>query len=173
MSALDVSIRSQVLNLMKSLQAEMGLTTLTISHDLAVVKYLSDRIGVMYLGKLVEEGLADDIYERAAHPYTAGLIAAIPEPDPGVERAKPPAGVLGDLPSAIDPPSGCRFRTRCPLAQAVCSEVEPVLSTVDGQHKVACHFPLESSGDPSQVWAELLRSAPDPASGSARPTGSH
>ncbi|MCR1783815.1 ABC transporter ATP-binding protein [Nocardioides carbamazepini] len=141
-SALDVSVRSQVLNLMKDLQADLGLTSLVISHDLAVVKYLADRIGVMYLGKLVEEGAGEDIYQAAAHPYTAGLIAAIPEPVPDVERAKPAAAVTGELPSAIDPPSGCRFRTRCPLADDICAVREPELIDLGAGHKVACHFPL-------------------------------
>ena len=113
-SALDVSIRAQVLNLMKRLQASHGLTYVVISHDLAVVKYMAERIGVMYLGKLVELGSAQDIYERAAHPYTAGLIATIPVPDPATERAKQGAAIKGELPSPVNPPSGCRFRTRCP-----------------------------------------------------------
>ncbi|QTV80734.1 ABC transporter ATP-binding protein [Microbacterium sp. NIBRBAC000506063] len=145
-SALDVSIRSQVLNLMKGFQAEFGLTSLVISHDLAVVKYLADRIGVMYLGKLVEEGRGEDIYRRPAHPYTAGLIAAIPEPDPTLERSKSIRGVVGELPSAVDPPSGCRFRTRCPIAREVCATVEPTLTRLSGSHRVACHFPLVLPG---------------------------
>ncbi len=116
-SALDVSIRSQVLNLMKRLQAEHQMASVVISHDLAVVKYLADRIGVMYLGKIVELGTGDDIYRRAAHPYTEALIKTIPVPDPAVEKAKTDVGIRGELPSPIDPPSGCRFRTRCPLAQ--------------------------------------------------------
>src|SRR5712691_7153175 len=112
-SALDVSIRAQVLNLMKRLQASHGLTYVVISHDLAVVKYMAERIGVMYLGKLVELGSAQDIYERAAHPYTAGLIATIPVPDPAEARAKQGVAIKGELPSPVNPPSGCRFRTRC------------------------------------------------------------
>src|SRR6266567_162639 len=116
-SALDVSIRAQVLNLMKRLQADHDLTFIVISHDLAVVKYMASRIGVMYLGKLVELGSGDDIYQRSAHPYTAGLIATIPVPEPEIARARSGAGIVGELPSPIDPPSGCRFRTRCPLAQ--------------------------------------------------------
>ncbi len=120
-SALDVSIRAQVLNLMKRLQATYGLTYVVISHDLAVVKYMADEIGVMYLGKLVEKGAADDIYERAAHPYTAGLIATIPVPDPTLERAKTGAAIRGELPSPVNPPSGCRFRTRCQFAQERCA----------------------------------------------------
>jgi oligopeptide/dipeptide ABC transporter ATP-binding protein len=142
-SALDVSIRSQVLNLMKRLQDTHGMTYLVISHDLAVVKYLSDRIGVMYLGKLVETGSADDIYERAVHHYTAGLIATIPEPDPDRERSKSAVPIKGELPSAVNPPTGCRFRTRCPAAGDVCAVEEPPLRTFGaGGHLAACHFPL-------------------------------
>jgi oligopeptide/dipeptide ABC transporter ATP-binding protein len=143
-SALDVSIRAQVLNLMKRLQADHGLTYIVISHDLAVVKYMADRIGVMYLGKLVEMGSAEDIYQRAAHPYTAGLIATIPVPDPGVARAKRGEGIKGELPSPVSPPSGCRFRTRCPYAQDKCAEDEPQLRTFGPGHVAACHFPLQS-----------------------------
>ncbi|MBO0788904.1 MAG: ABC transporter ATP-binding protein, partial [Actinobacteria bacterium] len=143
-SALDVSIRAQVLNLMKRLQADHGLTYIVISHDLAVVKYMASRIGVMYLGKLVELGSGEDIYARAAHPYTAGLLAAIPVPEPSVARARTKAGVSGELPSAINPPSGCRFRTRCPLAQDRCAEEEPELRSFGPGHVAACHFPLTS-----------------------------
>jgi len=144
-SALDVSIQAQVLNLMRDLQRELGLTYLFISHDLAVVRYLSTRIGVMYLGKLVEVGPADEVYLTPAHPYTRGLIDSAPTPDPHAERAKVDAGVRGELPSAIHPPSGCRFRTRCPLAQEICAEVEPPLRpfSVNG-HQAACHFPLQT-----------------------------
>jgi oligopeptide/dipeptide ABC transporter ATP-binding protein len=141
-SALDVSIRSQVLNLMKRLQAEHGLTFIVISHDLTVVKYLADRIGVMYLGRLVETGSGDDIYNRPAHPYTAGLLAAVPIPDPHIERAKAEAGVRGELPSPINPPSGCRFRTRCPYAQQKCADERPPLRSFGPGHEAACHFPL-------------------------------
>ncbi|HTW11466.1 MAG TPA: ABC transporter ATP-binding protein, partial [Solirubrobacteraceae bacterium] len=126
-SALDVSIRSQVLNLMKRLQAEHHMASVVISHDLAVVKYLADRIGVMYLGKLVEIGTGDDIYRRPAHPYTQALIKTIPVPDPAAEKAKEDVGIRGELPSPIDPPSGCRFRTRCPRAQERCAQEEPLL----------------------------------------------
>ena len=143
-SALDVSIRAQVLNLMKRLQADHGLTYIVISHDLAVVKYLADRIGVMYLGKLVELGPAGDIYARAAHPYTAGLLAAIPLPEPAAARARSGAGVQGELPSPVTPPSGCRFRTRCPFAQDVCAVQEPPLRPFGPGHLAACHFPLQS-----------------------------
>jgi peptide/nickel transport system ATP-binding protein len=142
-SALDVSIRSQVLNLMKRLQQTHQLTYVVISHDLAVVKYMADRIGVMYLGKLVELGSGDDIYERAAHPYTAGLVETIPVPDPDVERDKAEVGIRGELPSAITPPSGCRFRTRCPRSQQRCAEEEPLLRPFGVGHVAACHFPLQ------------------------------
>jgi peptide/nickel transport system ATP-binding protein len=151
-SALDVSIRSQVLNLMKRLQAEHQMASLVISHDLAVVKYLADRIGVMYLGKLVETGTADDIYKRPAHPYTEALIKTIPVPDPAAERAKTDVGIRGELPSPIEPPSGCRFRTRCPRAQAICAEIEPPLRRFGGIHQAACHFPLaEPEGQPEPI----------------------
>src|SRR5439155_682865 len=126
-SALDVSIRAQVLNLMKRLQTIHGLTYIVISHDLAVVKYMADRIGVMYLGKLVELGSGTDIYERAAHPYTAGLLATIPVPNPTKERAKTGAAIKGELPSPVNPPSGSRFRTRCQFAQEHCAAEEPPL----------------------------------------------
>jgi oligopeptide/dipeptide ABC transporter ATP-binding protein len=141
-SALDVSIRSQVLNLMKRLQAEHQRASVVISHDLAVVKYLADRIAVMYLGKVVELGTGDDIYRRPAHPYTDALIKTIPVPDPAMERAKSDAGISGELPSPIDPPSGCRFRTRCPRAQALCAEEEPLLRKFGPTQQAACHFPL-------------------------------
>jgi peptide/nickel transport system ATP-binding protein len=144
-SALDVSIQAQVLNLMRELQRELGLTYMFISHDLAVVRYLSTKIGVMYLGKLVESGPADEVYLTPAHPYTQGLIDSAPVADPELEHAKVQAGVRGELPSAIHPPSGCRFRTRCPLAQEICAEVEPqpVQFSANG-HQAACHFPLRS-----------------------------
>jgi oligopeptide/dipeptide ABC transporter ATP-binding protein len=141
-SALDVSIRSQVLNLMKRLQAEHNMASIVISHDLAVVKYLSDRIGVMYLGKIVELGTGDDIYQRPAHPYTEALIKTIPVPDPAAESAKQDVAIRGELPSPIDPPSGCRFHTRCPRAQARCAEVEPAMRSFGPGHQAACHFPL-------------------------------
>jgi oligopeptide/dipeptide ABC transporter ATP-binding protein len=156
-SALDVSIRSQVLNLMKRLQDRHGMTYVVISHDLAVVKYLADRIGVMYLGKLVETGSADDIYQRAAHHYTAGLIATIPEPDPDREKAKTVVPVTGELPSAVDPPSGCRFRTRCPAAQDRCAAEEPPMRSFGPGHQAACHFPLRTPvADPVRAGARSV-----------------
>jgi peptide/nickel transport system ATP-binding protein len=142
-SALDVSVRAQVLNLMNRLQASHGLSYVVISHDLAVVRYLADRIGVMYLGRMVEVGSADDIHLRAAHPYTAGLLKAVPVPDPDLERAKRGTGISGELPSPVDPPSGCRFRTRCPLARERCAQEEPALRLFGTGHTAACHFPLQ------------------------------
>ena len=157
-SALDVSIRAQVLNLMKRLQASHGLTYVVISHDLAVVKYMADRIGVMYLGKLVELGSGDDIYERAAHPYTAGLLATIPVPNPTLERAKTGAAIKGELPSPVYPPSGCRFRTRCPLAQERCAAEEPPLRSFGPGHLAACHFPLQTP-DGAAVGTSVMTAA--------------
>jgi len=142
-SALDVSIQAQILNLMLDLQRDLGLTYLFISHDLSVVRYLSETIGVMYLGKLVEVGPADDVYYRPVHPYTRGLIDTVPVANPAVARDREDKGVAGELPSAINPPSGCRFRTRCPRAQEICAQQEPPLRpfTAAG-HLAACHFPL-------------------------------
>ena len=143
-SALDVSIQAQVLNMMRDLQREMGLTYLFISHDLSVVRYLSNHIGVMYLGKLVEIGTADEVYLRPAHPYTKGLIESAPTADPAAERAKTHEGITGELPSALHPPTGCRFRTRCPIAQEICSTVEPELKPYGASnHLAACHFALQ------------------------------
>jgi peptide/nickel transport system ATP-binding protein len=142
-SALDVSIQAQILNLMRDLQREHGLTYLFISHDLSVVRYMASTIGVMYLGKLVEVGPAADVYFRPVHPYTKGLIDTVPVPDPSLERAKEHQGVRGELPSAVAPPSGCRFRTRCPFAQDLCAAEEPPLRPFSAYgHLAACHFPL-------------------------------
>ena len=152
-SALDVSILAQILNLMLDLQRDLGLTYLFISHDLSVVRYLSDTIGVMYLGKMAEIGPSDEVYFRPAHPYTRGLIDTVPVADPAAARASEDRGVAGELPSAISPPSGCRFRTRCPRVQEICAREEPPLRpfSVPGQlapgqpapgHLAACHFPL-------------------------------
>ena len=143
-SALDVSIQAQLLNLMKGLQERHSLSYIVISHDLAVVKYLADRIGVMYLGKLMELAPAQVLYEKAAHPYTQGLIDTIPEPDPEVARSKAHNLIQGELPSAIDPPTGCRFRTRCPFAKEICAAEEPQLRSFGPGHIAACHFPLQA-----------------------------
>ena len=152
-SALDVSIQAQILNLMRSLQERHGLTYIVISHDLAVVRYLADQIGVMYLGKLVEVGPAEGIYDRPAHPYTRGLLDTIPVPDPAVAHGRERAAMRGELPSAVAPPSGCRFRTRCPFAQAVCAEQEPPLRAFGTGHLAACHFPLQTPLEPAPVGA--------------------
>ena len=160
-SALDVSIRSQVLNLMRRLQKTHGLTYLVISHDLAVVKYLADTIGVMYLGKIVETGPSDAIYEHPAHPYTASLIEAIPLPSPESERAKNHRSVKGELPSAINLPTGCRFHTRCARATELCTEQEPELRSFGPQHWAACHFPLQPVG--VEISAASTRSTPSDA----------
>jgi peptide/nickel transport system ATP-binding protein len=146
-SALDVSIQAQILNLMGDLQKRHGLTYVFISHDLSVVRYLSTRIGVMYLGKLVEVGPAADVYERPRHPYTRGLIDTIPVADPWAGKGKDGEGIKGELPSALDPPSGCRFRTRCPIARDVCATEEPAMRAFGTNgHQAACHFPLELAG---------------------------
>ncbi len=159
MSALDVSIQAQVLNMMKELQHDLGLTYLFISHDLGVVRYLSDKIGVMYLGKLVEVGPAEEVYLRPAHPYTRGLLDSAPVADPEAEKKKVTEGVKGELPSAIHPPSGCRFRTRCPRAQAICADVEPPMTPFAGEgHLAACHFPLQNP-----VGAAITSAADQPA----------
>jgi oligopeptide/dipeptide ABC transporter ATP-binding protein len=140
-SALDVSIQSQIINLLLDLQREMGLTLIFIAHDLAVVKHVSDRIAVMYLGKIVEIADADTLYKRPLHPYTQSLIAAILVPDPVLR--KPLHALVGDVPSPINPPSGCRFHTRCPFAQEICKREEPALVIRAGSsqtHGIACHF---------------------------------
>ena len=127
---------------MKALQQAHRLTYIVISHDLAVLRFLSDRIGVMYLGKLVEVGAAKEMYETPVHHYTRGLIDTIPVPDPVVAAARRGQHISGELPSALTPPSGCRFRTRCPAAQEICAQEEPPLQSFGGDHMAACHFPL-------------------------------
>ncbi|KJE77989.1 ABC transporter ATP-binding protein [Ferrimicrobium acidiphilum] len=144
-SALDVSIRSQVLNLMKDLQAEHDLTYIIISHDLSVVRFMADRIAVMYLGKLVEIGTEADIFQRAKHPYTHMLLDVVPEANPEVELAKEHGTVRGEIPSAITPPSGCRFRTRCAYAQDRCAEELPDYTKFGDEHYAACFFPMANA----------------------------
>ena len=138
-SALDVSIQAQVVNLLRSFQEAQGLTYLFIAHDLSMVRYVSDDVGVMYLGQLVEICRADEIYAHPAHPYTRGLLSSVPIPDPVAARLKDTVGLEGDLPSPIAPPSGCRFHTRCPYATPMCSEAAPALREASPGHFVACH----------------------------------
>ncbi|CAM3251849.1 oligopeptide/dipeptide ABC transporter ATP-binding protein [Filibacter tadaridae] len=139
-AALDVSIQAQIVNLLKKLQDEKELTYLFIAHDLSMVKYISDRIAVMYLGKIMEITESETLYEKPLHPYTRALLSAIPIPDPDMERSREQIILTGDVPSPIDLPSGCRFRTRCPNVMGVCSEIEPQFLEVESNHFVSCHL---------------------------------
>jgi oligopeptide/dipeptide ABC transporter ATP-binding protein len=143
-SALDVSIRAQVLNLMQRLQQQFNLTYLFVSHDLSVVRHVADRVAVMYLGKIVELADREELYLAPKHPYTKALLSAVPIPDPTIEKKRQRIILSGDLPSPINIPKGCRFHTRCPMVQSICREVEPVFEAKDGhEHFAACHFSNE------------------------------
>jgi peptide/nickel transport system ATP-binding protein len=148
-SALDVSVQAQILNLLEDMKARYGVTLIFVAHNLAVVKNVSDRVAVMYLGKLCELAPADELYAHPVHHYTAALLASIPMPDPDVRPGAAPDAVAGEPPSPIAPPSGCRFRTRCPRAEQRCADDEPLLRPIGENPYVACHFPLEvSDGQP-------------------------
>jgi oligopeptide/dipeptide ABC transporter ATP-binding protein len=163
-SSLDVSVRAQILNLLSDLRDNLGLTLVFISHDLSVVHHLTDRVAVMYFGRVVESGPANDVLRAGAHPYTRALVAAIPQPVVGSRRTEP--AIRGEQPSAIEPVSGCVFRTRCPMAQAICAEVPPPPLAVAADHWAACHFATEvsvqspaDSGGPAQPPAAPARRA--------------
>ena len=151
-SALDVSVQAQILNLLEDMKVRYGLTLLFIAHDLAVVKNVSDRVVVMYLGKICEVAAPDALYAEPLHPYTEGLLAAIPEPDPGAALGD--RTLAGDLPSPVNPPSGCRFRTRCPRASELCARTEPEIVERRPGHFVACHHPLDERAPEPSVAAE-------------------
>ena len=179
-SALDVSVQAQVINLLEELQDEFGLTFLVVAHDLAVVRHISDRIGVMYLGGLVEESEAGELYEKPLHPYTRALMSAVPVPDPVVEDRREQILLTGDLPSPSNPPTGCRFHTRCPWRQPTrCDEERPQLRVVeiDGVtpgHRVACHWAEQIAAgevEAHAVEAQLVQASSGPDSGSGSPFG--
>ncbi len=139
-SALDVSIQAQIVNMLEDLQKKLGLTYLFIAHDLSMVKHISDRVGIMYLGKLVELSTSDSIYETPYHPYTRALLSAIPIPDPDLTEKKERIILEGDIPTPINPPPGCRFKSRCKFAKEICEQEEPILKEIKKNHKVACHL---------------------------------
>ena len=142
-SALDVSIQAQIINLLEELQEKLNLTYLFIAHDLAVVRHISDRIAVMYLGEIVEIADRTELYHNPGHPYTKALLAAVPIPDPEIEYTREHCMIKGEVPSLFNAPAGCRFHPRCPLAQKICKESKPVLKNIQGNnHMVACHLGL-------------------------------
>jgi oligopeptide transport system ATP-binding protein len=151
-SALDVSIQAQIINLLEDLQGEFDLTYVFVAHDLGVVRHVADRIAVMYLGKIVEIGPADQVYSRPIHPYTVSLLAAVPIPDPRANAEREHIVLEGDVPSPANPPSACRFHTRCPRATEICAEVEPELIDYGGGHWAACHHPVDRP-EPAAVAA--------------------
>jgi len=153
-SALDVSVQAQILNLLEDMKARYRLTLVFIAHDLAVVRNVSDRVAVMYLGKLCEVAPADELYGAPAHPYTAALLASVPVPDPAVRPKAAAESLQGELPSPLAPPSGCRFRTRCPRAESICAEREPEMRPLADGHFVACHFPL---GRPALTYSTATK----------------
>lgn len=153
-SALDVSVQADILNLIKDLQRELGLTVLFISHDLGVIRHVSDRIGVMYLGRLVELAPAEAFYEAPLHPYSEALLSAIPVPDPDARLTRKEIVLEGDVPNPIAPPPGCRFHTRCPYARDICATLDPQLVAHGRGRAVACHFPLAGAGGQAQSVAE-------------------
>ncbi len=167
-SALDMSIQAQVVNLLDDLQDQLGLSYIFVAHDLSVVRHVSDRIAVMYLGKVVELSPAEELYSRPIHPYTLSLLGAVPIPDPVVSRSRPRQLPRGELPSPMDPPAGCRFHTRCPGATDICREVEPPLTLYLGGHEAACHHPLNVSA--SDIAAAVRSPAAPRSSGSVLPT---
>jgi oligopeptide transport system ATP-binding protein len=160
-SSLDVLIQAQVLNLFEQLRTDLHLSYLFVAHDRAIVKQFSDRVAVLYLGKLCEVAPVESLYETPLHPYTEALLASVPNPDPMAERASTEEKISGELPSPVNPPSGCRFRTRCPRAQERCAEEEPELRTLGPNHLVACHFPLNGAVAPSATPVSLSAPAPD------------
>jgi oligopeptide/dipeptide ABC transporter ATP-binding protein len=166
-SALDVSIQAQIINLLDELQEDLGLTYLFVAHDLGVVRHVSDRVAVMYLGKLVEMGPAEELYAKPVHPYTVALLSAIPIPDPRADARRERIVLEGDVPSPIHPPSGCRFHPRCPRATEVCSRVEPPLVDYGNGHLAACHHPV--SVDAGEIAAATISPASPAGAGDVMP----